>query len=97
MKILLRIALAIAVVAGVVKWRAWRAWWETRNTPQLTREHSNSLVFVEGKAGAGTGFVCDIGGKKFVVTNQHVVDNAESITVSISLSLYQAVRYGTFS
>lgn len=79
MKILLRTVLAIALVAGVVKWRAWRVWWETRNTPQLTREHSNSLVFVEGKAGAGTGFVCDIGGKKFVVTNQHVVaGNAEA-------------------
>ncbi len=51
----------------------------TRNTPQLTQEHSNSLVFVEGRAGAGSGFVCDIGGKKFVITNQHVVaGNAEA-------------------
>jgi hypothetical protein len=41
--------------------------------PQFAREFSNSLVFVEGKTGAGSGFICAFGNAKFVVTNQHVV------------------------
>lgn len=40
---------------------------------ELLREHSRSLVIVEDKEGAGSGFVATIAGKQYVITNQHVV------------------------
>jgi hypothetical protein len=40
---------------------------------ELVKSYSGSLVFVEDKGGAGSGFVCSFGGRKFVFTNQHVV------------------------
>ncbi len=40
---------------------------------ELLREYSRSLVFVEDKEGAGSGFVATIAGKQYVITNQHVV------------------------
>jgi hypothetical protein len=40
---------------------------------ELVKTHGGSLVLVEDKGGAGSGFVCSFGGKKFVFTNQHVV------------------------
>ncbi len=40
---------------------------------ELLREYSKSLVFVEDKEGAGSGFVATIAGKQYVITNQHVV------------------------
>ena len=67
------VTLTIIVVVAAFRWNEWRDWLDKGSVPQLTRRFSNSLVFVEGKAGAGSGFVCDIGGKKFAVTNQHVV------------------------
>ena len=80
MKILIRVTLIVVVVVGLFKWQGWRGWLDkanapqlTANAPQLTREHSNSLVFVEGRSGKGSGFICNFAGKKFVVTNQHVV------------------------
>jgi hypothetical protein len=73
MKKLFLITLAIIAVVAAFRWNEWRDWLDKGSVPQLTRRFSNSLVFVEGKAGAGSGFVCDIGGKKFAVTNQHVV------------------------
>lgn len=39
----------------------------------LLKEHKNSLVFVEGKTGQGSGFVADIKGQKVLLTNAHVV------------------------
>ena len=73
MKKLFLVTLAIIAVVAAFRWNEWRDWFDKGTVPQLTKEFSNSLVFVEGKAGAGSGFVCSIGGKKFVVTNQHVV------------------------
>jgi hypothetical protein len=73
MKKLFLITLVIVAVIAVFRWSEWRDWFDKGSAPQLTRQFSNSLVFVEGKSGAGSAFVCDIGGKKFVVTNQHVV------------------------
>jgi len=43
------------------------------NTANLVKEHRNSLVFVEGKSGQGSGFIADIKGKKFLLTNIHVL------------------------
>lgn len=38
---------------------------------ELVRTYSNSLVFVTGE-GAGSGFMADMGGKPFLLTNAHV-------------------------
>lgn len=84
MKLFIRLALFVAAVASLVKLREWyfggatpQSETETaqpsRQATQLTRELSNSLVFVEGQSGVGSGFVCAFGLGKFVVTNQHVV------------------------
>jgi len=40
---------------------------------QLIAEHRNSLVFVEGKTGQGSGFIADIKGQKYLLTNIHVL------------------------
>ena len=73
MKLLIRLAFIAALVVGAIKLREWYSGGGTDAAPQLTREFSNSLVFVEGKAGVGSGFICAIGGGKFVITNQHVI------------------------
>jgi hypothetical protein len=70
MKLFIRLAIVAALIYGGV--RLYERY-SGDIAPQLTREFSNSLVFVEGKAGKGSGFICAIGGAKFVVTNQHVV------------------------
>ena len=88
MKILIRLVLVAAVIAAVINWSNLCEWYANYNAPkqvapkepdpkeqasEFTREHRNSLVFVEGTSSKGSGFVCEIGGKKFVITNQHVV------------------------
>lgn len=70
MKLLIRLACLAAVIFGAIKFREW---YSGDTAPQLTREFSNSLVFVEGKASRGSGFICAFGGAKFVITNQHVI------------------------
>ena len=80
MKLLIRLAFIAALIFGAIKFRGWYSG-ETSSQatppsdipPQLTREFSNSLVFVEGKAGVGSGFICAFGRQKFVITNQHVI------------------------
>lgn len=49
----------------------------------LVKEYSNSLVFVEDKGGAGSGFVCDFAGKKFVFTNQHVLAGHPGVRLTL--------------
>lgn len=73
MKTLIRLALVAAVVVVAFKWRDLRDWFAMDNASRLTSEYGNSLVFVEGKNGRGSGFICEIGGRKFVITNQHVI------------------------
>ncbi len=73
MKKLILFTLVVVAAIAAFRWEEWRDWFDKGSAPHLTREFSSSLVFIEGKAGAGSGFVCSIGGKKFVVTNQHVV------------------------
>ena len=70
MKFLIRLAAIAALVFGAIKFREW---YSGDLSPRLTQELSNSLVFVEGRTGAGSGFICAIGRSKFVVTNQHVI------------------------
>lgn len=88
MKFFIRLAFLAAVIAGVIKLREWYSGAAAPQSDpqtaqetvqlssaatQLTRELSNSLVFVEGQSGVGSGFVCAFGNEKFVVTNQHVI------------------------
>jgi S1-C subfamily serine protease len=70
MKFLLRLAIVTALLYGGFKLYER---YSGDIAPQLTREFSSSLVFVEGKAGKGSGFICALGGAKFIVTNQHVI------------------------
>lgn len=50
---------------------------------ELVKTYSGSLVFVEDKGGAGSGFVCLFGGKKFVFTNQHVVAGHPGVKLTL--------------
>ena len=77
MKLLIRLALVAAAGFCIFKLRETyfpkNAPQNPPETSQLIRELSNSLVFVEGQSGLGSGFVCAFGQAKFVVTNQHVI------------------------
>lgn len=86
-KNLFLLAIVITLSVAAFKWNDLQEWYANYNAPKesakapdlaevasgLTREYRNSLVFLEGKSGKGSGFVCEIGGRKFVITNQHVV------------------------
>ena len=50
---------------------------------ELVKTYSGSLVFVEDKGGAGSGFVCSFGGRKFVFTNQHVVAGHPGVVLTL--------------
>lgn len=70
MKLLIRLALVAAFALGAFK--VYERYFGG-TASQLTRQFGSSLVFVEGKAGKGSGFICTYGSAKFIVTNQHVV------------------------
>ncbi len=67
----------LAAVFALCMWlftaAAVRAQSADEQAANLVKEYSGSLVFVEDKGGAGSGFVCTFAGRKFVFTNQHVV------------------------
>jgi len=50
---------------------------------ELVKTYSGSLVFVEDKGGAGSGFVCTFGGRKFVFTNQHVLAGHPGVSLTL--------------
>ena len=50
---------------------------------ELVKNYSGSLVFVEDKGGAGSGFACTFGGQKFVFTNQHVVAGHPGVKLTL--------------
>ncbi len=50
---------------------------------ELIRENSGALVFIENSDGSGSGFVCTIGGRKFVVTNQHVIAGTQGVRFTL--------------
>jgi Trypsin-like peptidase domain len=49
----------------------------------LVRNYRNGLVFFEGKAGKGSGFITDIQGRKYLVTNAHVVAAIKAATFKL--------------
>ncbi len=59
---------------------------------ELVKNYSGSLVFVEDKGGAGSGFACMFGAQKFVFTNQHVV--AGHPGVKLTLLDQSAIKVG---
>ena len=80
MKNLIVLALLAAAIFGGIKFSEWYSGNTASESAspveipaQFTREFSNSLAFVEGNKGQGSGFICTFGNKKFVVTNQHVI------------------------
>src|SRR5690349_18470654 len=40
---------------------------------EILRNAGNTLIFVEGGEGSGSGFLCKMGGKTALITNQHVI------------------------
>ena len=82
MKSLLQLAFLAVVAFAVYEWKG-KEWLGQQSppspptpaepAPEFVRRYSHSLAFVEGKGGKGSGFIGEMGGKKFVFTNQHVV------------------------
>jgi S1-C subfamily serine protease len=54
-----------------------------RQPADLVRDYSGSLIFVEEKGGAGSGFICNIAGRKFALTNQHVVASQNAVAFTL--------------
>ncbi|MGE9294872.1 MAG: S1 family peptidase [Puniceicoccales bacterium] len=47
----------------------------------LTPAQMNAIVVIEGDKGVGTGFYCNIRGRDFIVTNQHVISGHRRLTI----------------
>jgi hypothetical protein len=47
----------------------------------LVREYPNSLVFIQGTDGAGSGFIASVNGANYLVTNAHVAVHTRSATL----------------
>jgi hypothetical protein len=42
----------------------------------------DNIAVIEGRMGAGTGFICNMNGKKYLVTNRHVIDQKSRVVAS---------------
>lgn len=60
-----------------------RAGEDEERASQLVRDLGGSLIFVEDRDGAGSGFVCVIAGRKFALTNQHVIAGRNSVAFTL--------------
>jgi len=49
----------------------------------LVRDHRSGLVFFEGRSGMGSGFITDIKGRKFLITNAHVLAAIKAATFKL--------------
>ena len=49
----------------------------------LVRDYRNALVFFEGKAGKGSGFITSIQGRKYLMTNAHVLAAIRAATFKL--------------
>ena len=52
---------------------------ESSKSVKMAPEITACLVEIRGDKGSGTGFFAEIKGKKFIVTNQHVLSGNETI------------------
>lgn len=53
---------------------------EQGKTAALVRDYSSGLVFFEGKAGKGSGFITEIKGRNYLITNAHVLAGIKGAT-----------------
>ena len=58
-----------------------------KSAEQIWKDASGSIVYVtargvDGKVAQGSGFIATIEGKRWVVTNRHVVNGAEEVTIA---------------
>ena len=60
--------------------------------PAIIQNGQGSLVIVEGHEGSGSGFICEMGGQKFLFTNAHVL--AGNSQINFTLLNGQPVRVG---
>jgi hypothetical protein len=51
---------------------------DTARAAELMQKYRNDLVLVEGKAGKASAFIADINGRKYLVTNAHVLADIKS-------------------
>src|SRR5207249_1223946 len=50
------------------------------SAPEIVKANHNNLVFVSGSTGAGSGFIANIGGANYLVTNAHVAAGINEAT-----------------
>ncbi len=54
-----------------------------RTAAQLLSDYRSGLVFFEGKAGQGSGFITDFKGQKFLLSNAHVLAGIKGATLKL--------------
>ena len=74
-----RASLVVAIASGLLFSGAARAS-DHDKAAALVRDYSSGLAFFEGKAGKGSGFITDIKGRKFLITNAHVLAAIKAAT-----------------
>ena len=82
-RVLPRLASALLSLAACIFSAPLRAATTDEQVAELVKNYSGSLVFVEDKGGAGSGFACMFGTQKFVFTNQHVVAGHPGVKLTL--------------
>ncbi len=83
-RVLPRLAAALlAICAFIFSAGKMRAATTDEQVAELVKNYSGSLVFVEDKGGAGSGFACMFGTQKFIFTNQHVVAGHPGVKLTL--------------
>lgn len=72
----------LALVCGFLFAGAGRAA-EKEKAAALVRDYRSGLVFFEGKTGKGSGFITEIKGRKFLITNAHVLASIKAATFKL--------------
>ncbi len=75
-------AVIAALACGLVFYGTARAS-DDDKAAALVRNYRSGLVFFEGKAGKGSGFITDIRGRKYLITNAHVVAAIKAATFKL--------------
>ena len=52
---------------------------KTGDLPGAFQQYSDKLIIIKSNTGAGSGFVCEIGGKSVAITNAHVISGAKQL------------------
>ena len=81
--VLPRLAAALLALGACIFPRPLHAATTDEQVAELVKTYSGSLVFVEDKGGAGSGFACMFGTQKFVFTNQHVVAGHPGVKLTL--------------